>query len=103
MSFFERFRGTPRLTPEAINADPGLGAAQAELKAAKESYAATLADSKNMDLIREKAGLEVELELENLKPQKSPEQGRQILQRMQEIDTEMEEDRNSAREKERLS
>lgn len=90
MSFFERFRGQSRPTQEV--------ATSPELEVAQDKFRASLADMENLDLVREKAGLEAELEMEDIKPlvQKDSQLVERVTRRIQEIDAIMERARNEA-------
>jgi hypothetical protein len=99
MSFFERFRGPSRIKQEST--DPSVKAAQAERQVASRDFEASLADVENLDLSRERERLNVDLEMENIKPleQRDKQRIEQTIKRIQEIDAIMERARNEAVQK----
>jgi len=88
MSFFERFRSPPRVKQES--ADQGLTTAKTKLED-------SLVEAENLDLLREREKLSVELEMQGISSEKDEGRAKEITQRIQEIDALIQNEKNARR------
>lgn len=88
MSFFERFRSPSRVKQES--ADQGLTTAKAKLED-------SLVEAENLDLLREREELSVELEMQGISSEKDEGRAKEITQRIQEIDALIQNEKNTRR------